>query len=134
MPEGDGYRFQFMRSGTAFQEHFLAMRPFHCLNGGSVSLCHFPFETPRRISAADLTDLEYQFMFLEKPRASVSLDSRNGIYYEMKLVNDHIEGELKEVDMGPIVAPEGKQARPIKREDLFMVDTSGKWLPQLTIE
>jgi len=131
---GDGYRFTYMADKQAFEERFLAMRPFGCLDGETVSLCHFPFASPQVITASDLTDLEYQFMFLQKPRASVSLNPDAGVYYEMKLVDGHIEGVLKEVDMGPIVAPEGKQARPIKREDLFAVDTSGKWLPRLTID
>ncbi|GAC1632070.1 MAG: hypothetical protein NVS9B10_26130 [Nevskia sp.] len=133
-PDGDGYRFEFKPDRAAFEERFLAMRPFPCLDGETVSLCQFPFASPRRITARDLTDLEYQFMFLQKPRASVSLDPYNGVYYEMALKDGRIEGRLKEVDMSPITAPDGQQARPIRREDLVMVDTDGKWLPRLTIE
>lgn len=133
-PQGEGYRFEYALDPAVFEDRFLAMRPFGCLDGDTVSLCHFPYATPQQIAADDLTDLEYQFMFLQKPRASVSLDPENGVYYEMKLVDGRIEGVLREVDMEPIVAPDGYQARPIRREDLFAVDTSGKWLPRLTID
>lgn len=132
--QGGGYAFEYRLDPAAFEERFLAMRPFGCLDGDKVSLCHFPYDAPQKITAADLTDLEYQFMFLQKPRASVSLDPENGVYYEMKLVDGRIEGVLREVDMTPIIAPDGYQARPIKRADLFAVDTSGKWLPRLTID
>jgi len=133
-PDADGYRFEFKPNRAVFEERFLAMRPFPCLDGETVSLCQFPFASPRRITGTDLTDLEYQFMFLQKPRASVSLDPFNGVYYEMTLKDGRIEGQLKEVDMTPITAPEGQQARPIRHEDLVMVDTDGKWLPRMTIE
>lgn len=133
-PDGGGYSFEYMLDPNVFEDRFLAMRPFGCLDGDKISLCHFPYDAPQKISGTDLTDLEYQFMFLQKPRASVSLDPENGVYYEMKLVDGRIEGVLREVDMEPIIAPDGYQARPIKREDLFAVDTSGKWLPRLTID
>lgn len=133
-PQGDGYAFEYKLDPTVFEDRFLAMRPFGCLDGDTISLCHFPYKTPQVITASDLTDLEYQFMFLQKPRASVSLNPEAGVYYEMTLVDGRIEGVLREVDMDPIVAPDGYQARPIKRADLFVVDTSGKWLPRLTIE
>ena len=47
------------------------------------------------IQGDDLTDLEYQFMFLQKPRAAVSLDPQNGVYYEMKRTAKGIEGTLR---------------------------------------
>ena len=36
--------------------------------------------------------------------------------------------------MTPIIVPEGDMIRPIRRENLFPVDLTGKWLPRLTIE
>jgi len=110
------------------------MRPFKCLDGTTVSMCQFPFESPRHITDTDMVDLEYQFMFLQKPRSSVSLDPENGIYYKMVISGQTIQGQFKEVDMGPIVAPESASIRPIKYEDLFSVDTSRKWFPSLIIE
>lgn len=129
-----GYAFEFTPNRAAFEERFLAMRPFLCLDGAAHSLCHFPYRSPRIIQGDDLTDLEYQFMFLQKPRAAVSLDPQNGVYYEMKRTANGFEGTLKEVDMTPIIVLEGDMIRPIRRENLFPVDLTRKWLPRLTIE
>lgn len=132
--QGDGYTFEFAPNSQAFGERFLAMRPFLCIDGETDSLCHFPYKSPQKITANDLTDLEYQFMFLRKARASVSVDPANGVYYEMKRTDKGIEGTLREVDMTPIIVPQGDMTRPIKRENLYKVDLTGRWLPRLTIE
>lgn len=129
-----GDAFEFTPNRAAFEERFLAMRPFPCLDGVVHSLCHFPYRGPRIIRDDDLSDLEYQCMFLQKPRTAVSLESQNGVYYEMRRTDQGIEGTLKEVDMTPIIVPEGDMTRPIRRENLFPVDLSHNWLRRLTID
>jgi hypothetical protein len=124
----------FTADSKVFEERFLAMRPFICLDGDKHSYCHFPYRSPQIISDKDLTDLEYQFMFLRKPRNAVSLDPTNGLYYELKKTANGFEGVIREVDMTPIIVPEGDMTRPIKRENLFTSDPSGHWLPKLVIE
>lgn len=130
---GDGYGFRFEPDPSKFTERFLAMRPFLCLDGQTQSLCHFPYATPRHITERDLTDLEYELMFLRKPRQAVSVDAFNGIYYEMRITERGVAGELREVDMTPIVVPDGS-TRPIRREALEKSDPAGHWLPRLVIE
>ncbi|MGH8727513.1 MAG: hypothetical protein ACREV9_05040 [Burkholderiales bacterium] len=132
--QDDGHTFEFTPNSQTFGERFLAMRPFECIDGPAHSLCHFPYKSPRTITQADLTDLEYEFMFLQKPRAAVSLELANGVYYEMQYKGKGIEGTLREVDMTPIIVPEGDMTRPIKRENLYKVNLTGRWLPRLTIE
>jgi hypothetical protein len=124
----------FTADPKVFEERFLAMRPFICLDGDKHSYCHYPYRSPQIITDKDLTDLEYQFMFLRKPRNSVSLDPNSGLYYEIKKTANGFEGALREVDMTPIIVPEGDMTRPIKRENLFTSDPSGHWLPRLVIE
>lgn len=131
--QGDGYGFRFEPDPSKFTERFLAMRPFLCLDGQTQSLCHFPYATPRRITEGDLTDLEYELMFLRKPRQAVSVDAFNGVYYEMRITERGLAGELREVDMTPIVVPDGSK-RPIRREALERSDPAGHWLPRLVIE
>lgn len=133
--DGDGWLFTFEPDRRAFGEYFLAMRPFLCLDGEKESYCLFPYDSPRRITPADLTDLEYALMFLRKPRAAVNLDPFNGIYYRLRIGERGIEGKLYEVDMNPIIAPEGKPLpRPIGPADLVEVSPKGHWLPRLTID
>jgi hypothetical protein len=129
-----GTKAEFTADPKVFEERFLAMRPFLCLDGDKHSYCHFPYKSPQLIRDDDLTDLEYQFMFLRKPRNSVSLDPTNGLYYELKKTATGFEGALREVDMTPIIVPEGDMTRPIKRENLFVSDPTGHWLPKLVIE
>lgn len=133
-PTADGTRAVFNADRKVFEERFLAMRPFICLDGDRHSYCHFPYRSPQIITDKDLTDLEYQFMFLRKPRPSVSLDPTSGLYYELKKTSRGFEGMLREVDMTPIIVPEGDMTRPIKREALFASDPAGHWLPRLVIE
>src|SRR5512134_504857 len=115
--QGEGYSFRFEPDASKFTERFLAMRPFLCLDGETQSLCHFPYATPRYVTERDLTDLEYELMFLRKPRQAVSVDAFNGIYYELHPTERGLSGELREVDMTPIVVPDGSK-RPIRREAL----------------
>jgi hypothetical protein len=134
MPQAGGTKAEFTADPSVFEERFLAMRPFICLDGAKHSYCHFPYKSPQVIRDGDLTDLEYQFMFLRKPRNSVSLDPTSGLYYELKPTATGFEGALREVDMTPIIVPEGDMTRPIKRENLFTSDPTGHWLPKLVIE
>ncbi|MEY4728882.1 MAG: hypothetical protein RL020_40 [Pseudomonadota bacterium] len=133
-PTAKGTQAVFTVDPKVFEERFLAMRPFICLDGDKHSYCHFPYRSPQLITDSDLTDLEYQFMFLRKPRNSVSLDPNSGLYYELKKTANGFEGALREVDMTPIIVPEGNTTRPIKRENLFTSDPTGHWLPKLVIE
>ncbi|MGB8338699.1 MAG: hypothetical protein WCD07_10625 [Burkholderiales bacterium] len=133
-PTTKGTRAIFAADAKVFEERFLAMRPFICLDGEKHSYCHFPYRSPQIINDNDLTDLEYQFMFLRKPRNAVSLDPTSGLYYELKKTANGFEGTLREVDMTPIIVPEGDMTRPIKRQELFVSDPSGHWLPKLVIE
>jgi hypothetical protein len=133
-PTAKGTQAVFTADAKVFEERFLAMRPFICLDGDKHSYCYFPYRSPQIITDNDLTDLEYQFMFLRKPRNSVSLDPTSGLYYELKKTANGFEGALREVDMTPIIVPEGDMTRPIKREGLFVSDPSGHWLPKLVIE
>jgi hypothetical protein len=132
--DGAGHRFAFSPDPSVFGERFLAMRPFLCLDGEKQSLCRFPYASPGKIDDMDLTDLEYEFMFLRKPRASVSVDPANGLYYELRRTPAGFTGILREVDMTPIVVPEGDRRRPIRREHLLPADPRGHWLPELVIE
>jgi hypothetical protein len=131
--QGDGYRIAFDLDDAKFAERFLAMRPFRCLESSTVALCHFPYPGAGQISATDLTDLEYQLMFLRKPRAALSLDSRDGQYYELRWTEQGIDGVLRAVDMEPIIVPGPDTKRPIRREQLEPVDPATAWLPYLRI-
>lgn len=137
-PAGDGrWRFDLQLDPQRFEERFLAMRPFKCLTGVKQQLCHFPYGTERMISRDDLVPLEYALMFLHKRPADVNVNSANGVYYKLRWNGSPpvgFRGELYDVDMDPIIVPEGDRQRPIRAEDLLRGDEGSHWLPHLSIE
>lgn len=119
-----------------FSEHFLSMRPFKCLEGPSKHWCHVPYPYPlaRNISA-DLTDLEYDFLFLWKDSGEYGINLWNGIYYKLADENGTITGELHEMDMNILASPpQDGDLRPIRSQDLHIADPDSHWLPVMVIE
>lgn len=134
-PIAAGTRFTLALKADRFGEYFLAMRPFKCLTGPRQHLCHFPFERAGdMITETDLQPLEYALMFLHKKPATVSLDSRNGLYYTLRRTARGFDGRVSDVDMDPTSVPEAKRVRPIARQDLHSADPAAYWLPFVTIE
>jgi len=132
---GEGrWKFDLRLDESRFTEHFLAMRPFKCLTGARQQLCHFPFGKERIITRDDLAPLEYSLMFLHKKPASVHVDSANGIYYQLAWGEKGLRGQLFDVDMDPIIVPQGDMRRPFRKEHLLQAHPGSHWLPRLSIE
>ena len=126
--------FAFRLDESRFGEYFLAMRPFRCLAGSTQFLCHFPYGSEREVALDDLSALEYQLMFMHKKPASVNLDSRNGLYWKLRVDGERLVGTLYDADMDPIIVPQGDRRRPVTEEFLQRADDGSHWLPRLTIE
>jgi len=136
MPDGDGYRFRLTWDESKFENHFLSMRPFRCLEGAEQMLCHlpYPYDNDRRVGNADLTDLEYDLLFIRKSPTEYGIDPWNGVYYRLRWVDGDIEGELMEVDMNVLAAPPPPGVRrPITPDQLHPADPDNHWLPELSI-
>lgn len=132
-PDG---RYSVEMQDDAFGNHFLSMRPFKCLEGPSKNWCHvpYPYEIKRDISA-DLTDLEYDFLFLWKGSTEYGINMWNGIYYQIEPAGDGFVGVLHEMDMGLLaVPPDAGILRPLRAQDIIESDPSSHWLPRLVIE
>ena len=124
--DGDGAAFEVKLDAPQFQEEFLSMRPFPCIAGEKETWCHlaYPYEIKKRITAGDLTDLEYALLFLFKPPAGYGIDTWNGLYFKLALADDGaISGPVNDVDFGPLgVPPEDRSARVIQPADLTPSD------------
>jgi len=119
-----------------FGDHFLSMRPFKCLEGADKNWCHvpYPYEIARNI-AQDLTDLEYDFLFLWKKKTDYGIDMWNGIYYRIEDQGDQMVGTLHEMDMDLLSAPPAAGiTRPLRAQDIHPSDPDSHWLPRLVIE
>ena len=132
-----GYHYQLSLQDALFSDHFLSMRPFRCMQGPEYMLCYLPYPYPKtqRINRDDLTDLEYDLLFIRKYPSEFGIDAWNGVYYRLKWVQAHIHGELQEVDLNILaVPPEDGVTRPITLDDLTPGDPDSHWLPTLRIE
>lgn len=121
---------------TVFANHFLSMRPFKCLEGPGKHWCHVPYPYDiRRDLSDDLTDLEYDLLFVWKDAGDYGINMWNGVYYRLSQTGGIIAGTLHEMDMDLLSAPpEGGELRPLRAEHLHESDPDSRWLPRLIIE
>lgn len=120
----------------AFADHFLSMRPFKCLEGPEKNWCHvpYPYEINRNI-ADELTDLEYDFLFLWKGKTEYGINMWNGVYYQIEDEGGTLRGTIHEMDMDLLSAPpDAGVLRPLRAQDIHESDPESHWLPRLTIE
>lgn len=128
--------YQVSMAAEPFEDHFLSMRPFKCLEGPSKHWCHvpYPYEIKRNISS-ELTDLEYDFLFVWKGASEYGINMWNGVYYKLSEENGRWIGMLHEMDMDTLSAPPpAGELRPLSAKDLHTSDPESHWLPRLVIE
>ncbi|TMM51227.1 hypothetical protein [Sulfitobacter sabulilitoris] len=120
----------------AFSDHFLSMRPFKCVEGPEKTWCHVPYPyTIRRDISTDLTDLEYDFLFVWKGKGDYGINMWNGVYYRMARSGDALRGVLHELDMDLLASPPAADdLRPLGPQDIVESDPDSHWLPRLIIE
>ena len=99
-------------------------------------MCHlpYPYENRRVFSAEDMADLEYELLFLHKRPTEWGIDAWNGLYYQMELQGDHIEGTLNEIDLNVLASPpEPGNERPLRDVELHPAEGGKHAFPRLTI-
>lgn len=123
---------------TMFTEHFLSMRPFRCIETAQEWYCHlpYPYALTTTVSADDLTDLEYNLLFIRKLPSEFGIDAWNGLYYDLSVTGEGmLSGILLEGDLNPLASPpDSPDARPIKRADFIEADVNRRAFPRLVIE
>ncbi|MEW8690736.1 MAG: hypothetical protein AB2535_06590 [Candidatus Thiodiazotropha endolucinida] len=129
-----GYRIEW--DEAQFENHFLSMRPFKCLPHPVQLICHlpYPYEIKRKIGNEDLTDLEYDMLFLHKSPQEYGINAWNGLYFKFQRDRNGFVGELRETDLNVLQAPpEEGDLRPIDPDALY--EPSDKhWLRRIIIE
>lgn len=122
---------------SKFGDFFLSMRPFKCLEGPEKLWCRvdYPYQNNRRISDSDLTDLEYDLLFVWKNAKDYGIDMWNGVYYELTDEGAGLVGRLYDMDMNVLASPpEDGNLRPIEADMLDEADPDSHWLPRIVIE
>ena len=136
-PDGDGATYEIAMRDGPFTDHFLSMRPFKCLEGSAKHWCHvpYPYEIRRRVTPDDLTDLEYDLLFIWKGATEYGINMWNGVYYQLELAEGRITGSISEMDMDKLaVPPDAGVLRPIREVDVEEGDPDSHWLPFVVIE
>jgi hypothetical protein len=131
----DQDRYSLSMADAPFSDHFLSMRPFKCLEGPEKLWCHvpYPYEINRDLSG-DLTDLEYDMLFVWKPAGEYGIDLWNGVYYRLQPDGDGLRGMMHEMDMNLLAVPPAQgELRPISPQDIEPADPSSHWLPVLRV-
>ena len=120
-----------------FTDHFLSMRPFRCIEGQIEWFCYlqYPYELRSVITADDLSDLEYQLLFLLKKPAEFGIDAWNGLYYKLEVEADgSISGKLLEGDLNSLQSPPSeKYAKPVDLSEFIPANPSRRLFPTLRI-
>jgi len=134
---GAGGGYQITMNDVVFTDHFLSMRPFKCLESPEKHWCHvpYPYEIKRSVYADDLTDLEYDLLFVWKGATEYGINLWNGVYYRLSVDGDRLVGRMYEMDMDKLgVPPDDGNLRPIRKVDLEEGDPDSHWLPRVLIE
>ncbi len=121
-----------------FTDQFLSMRPFRCLPDSKEMWCHlaYPYALKNKITATDLTDLEYQLLFIFRSPDSYGIDAWNGLYFKLESGADgRIVGNAHEVDLNILaVPPDDPTIRPINQGDLTSIESDTHRFARVEIE
>lgn len=124
-------------TGGPFTEHFLSMRPFRCIEGATEWFCYleYPYDLRSVITKDDLSDLEYQLLFIRKRPSEFGIDAWNGLYYKLELESDGtITGKLLEGDLNALQSPPAeKYAKPVDLNEFIPGDKTKRLYPTLKI-
>lgn len=136
-PADNGATYIITMREDPFADHFLSMRPFKCLEGSAKHWCHvpYPYDIRRTVSPDDLTDLEYDLLFIWKGATEYGINMWNGVYYQLEMTDGRITGALSEIDMDTLSAPpDAGDLRPIREQDVEESDPDSHWLPFVIVE
>ncbi|MCV3270718.1 hypothetical protein [Roseobacter sinensis] len=120
---------------AVFSDHFLSMWPFRCIESAEKTWCHvpYPYDVQGGISE-DLTDLEYDFLFVWNGKANYGIDMWNGVFSRLEAGGAGLVGRMQEMNMNLLaVPPTAGELRPIREVDLAEADPDSHWLPRMVI-
>ena len=132
----ENYAINVSIEGPAFSDQFLSMRPFNCLAESSEWFCHLPYtyELNRTVTENDLTDLEYQLLFVWKSPKDFGIDAWNGIYYKLSKQDDgSLFGELLQGDLNVLASPPESNTYPINLNEFISEGNNKRRFPSLVI-
>ena len=111
------------------------MRPFSCLTDPAEWFCYLPYtyELEQTVTPADLTELEYQLLFIWKSPGSFGIDAWNGVYYQLSWQEDGpcLANCYREISMS--WHPPEPFSHPIDLDEFIAEDAQSRLFPSLII-
>lgn len=119
-----------------FVDQFLSMRPFRCLTDPAEWFCYlpYPYELNKTITPQNMTDLEYQLLFIWKSPQDFGIDAWNGVYYKLELgENGTINSQLLQGDLNVLANPPEAFSYPIDLTEFISDGAKNRLFPSLVI-
>jgi len=135
--ENGEYGIKVSVESDSFNDHFLSMRPFKCLDGAAEWFCHQPYLYPLNniITEDDVTDLEYQLLFIRKTAKEFGIDAWNGLYFKLARGDDGLwHGHLLEGDLNVLQSPPPSGVKPIDLAEFIDAETDERRFTGITLQ
>ncbi len=135
-PDGNKIGFAISLDHKHFQDYFLSMREFKCLDGAKEILCHvpYPYSSPGFVTVDDLSWLEHNLLFFFKPPSEFGANLWNGAYYVLKQTDEGLTGTPHAIDLNHIAAPpEDANAAPFGPSERHEIPEGSRVFEILTI-
>ncbi|MCZ4304479.1 hypothetical protein O4G98_07010 [Zoogloeaceae bacterium G21618-S1] len=99
---------------TRFQDFFLSMKEFKCIETPDEVVCHVPYPhaNPQSVTPDDLAWLEHALLFFYKAPSDFGAKLWNGVYYKLRLTERGLVGTPQAIDLNQIGAPPDDTATP----------------------
>jgi hypothetical protein len=129
--------FKLVLNTTALTDHFLSMREFKCLPGGTEITCvvPYPYAHPGTAAPGQLAWLEHNLLFLFKQPADFGAKLWNGVIFKFTETPTALVGRPQAVDLNAISAPPERLDEPpytdAERTDF---PAGARWVTELRIE
>lgn len=135
-PRGERSAFAIEMDHARFQDFFLSMKEFKCIETTSEVFCHVPYPHahPATVATDDYAWLEHSLLFMYKSPQEFGAKLWNGIYYRLQAEGDVLVGTPQAVDLNQIGAPPADPSRPpYPASERAEVAAGSRWFGRLSI-
>lgn len=120
-----------------FNNHFLSMRPFECIDDAAEWYCYqpYPYELNNVVTVDDVSDLEYQLLFIRKTQKEFGIDAWNGMYFKLAQNDDgQWRGKMLEGDLNVLQSPPEGNTKPIDLSEFIEADPDIRRFTEITLQ
>jgi hypothetical protein len=130
-------RFRVALNPAVMTDHFLSMREFKCLPGGTEITCvvPYPYPHPGTVAAGQWAWLEHNLLFLFKRPTDFGAKLWNGVIFKFTETPTALVGRPQAIDLNAISAPPDRlDEAPYTDMDRTDFSTGARWVTELRLE